>query len=90
MDQQSVIVDQFTTAMASIQEALTTLRYVEQRARGFEIEIKRVCFFLHLPLAGKDDFGYLVLVLYDVDDDISRGLWSDFSPVDAKWKKPVG
>ena len=36
------------------------------------------------------DFGYLVLVLYDVDDDISRGLWSDFSPVDAKWKKPVG
>ena len=30
------------------------------------------------------DFGYLVLALYDVDDDISRGLSFDFSLVDAK------
>ena len=36
------------------------------------------------------DFGSLVSALYDVDDDISRELWYDYSPVDAKGKKPVG
>ena len=35
------------------------------------------------------DFGTLISALYDVDDGISRGLWSDSSPVDAKGKKPV-
>ena len=36
------------------------------------------------------DFGSLVSALYYVEDGISRGLWSDSSPVDAKGKKPVG
>ena len=35
------------------------------------------------------DFGSLVLALYDVEDDISRGLWSDSSAIDAKRKKPI-
>ena len=35
------------------------------------------------------DFGTLISALYDVDDGISRGLWSDYSPIDAKGKKPV-
>ena len=30
------------------------------------------------------DFGSLVLALYDVEDGISRGLWSDSSAIDAK------
>ena len=34
------------------------------------------------------DFGSLVLALYDVEDDISRGLWTDSSPSDIKGKKP--
>ncbi|WJZ84118.1 hypothetical protein VitviT2T_003739 [Vitis vinifera] len=34
------------------------------------------------------DFGYLVMALYDVEDDISRGLWADSSPSDVKGKKP--
>ena len=34
------------------------------------------------------DFGSLVLALYDVEDDISRGLWADSSPSDVKGKKP--
>ena len=36
------------------------------------------------------DFGLLVLALYDVEDDISRGLWTDSSPSDVKGKKPFG
>ena len=36
------------------------------------------------------DFGSLVSALYDMDDDISIGLWSYSSLVDAKGKKPVG
>ena len=34
------------------------------------------------------NFGSLVLALYDVEDGILRGLWIDFSHVDAKGKKP--
>ena len=34
------------------------------------------------------DFDSLVLALYDVEDDISRGLWTDVSHIDAKGKKP--
>ncbi|KAL6347507.1 hypothetical protein AAG906_026029 [Vitis piasezkii] len=36
------------------------------------------------------DFSSLVLALYDVEDGISRGLWTDFSPTDVKGKKPLG
>ena len=36
------------------------------------------------------DFGYLVLALYDVDDCISRGLWTYSSPTDVKGKKQFG
>ena len=36
------------------------------------------------------DFRSLFLALYDVTDDISRGLWTDYSSTDAKEKKPVG
>ena len=36
------------------------------------------------------DFGSLVLALYDVEDGISRGLWTDSSPSDVKGKKPFG
>ncbi|RVW29023.1 hypothetical protein CK203_088881 [Vitis vinifera] len=36
------------------------------------------------------DFGSLVMVLYDVEDGISRGLWADSSPSDVKRKKPFG
>ena len=34
------------------------------------------------------DFGSLVLALYDVEDGISRGLWTDSSLGDVKGKKP--
>ncbi|XP_059596905.1 uncharacterized protein LOC100853045 [Vitis vinifera] len=34
------------------------------------------------------DFGFLVMALYDVEDGISRGLWTDSSPSDIKGKKP--
>ncbi|RVW49198.1 hypothetical protein CK203_087456 [Vitis vinifera] len=33
------------------------------------------------------NFGSLVLALYDVEDDISRGLWTDSSPSGIKGKK---
>ena len=33
------------------------------------------------------NFGSLVLALYDVKDDIFRGLWTDSSPNDVKGKK---
>ena len=36
------------------------------------------------------NFGSLVLALYDVEDGISGGLWTDSSPSDVKWKKPFG
>ena len=36
------------------------------------------------------DFGSLVLALYDVENGISRGLWTDSSPSDVKKKKPFG
>ena len=36
------------------------------------------------------DFGYLVLALYDVEDGISRCLWTDSSLADVKGKKPFG
>ena len=32
----------------------------------------------------------LVLALYDVDDSISRSLWTNSSPVDVKGNKPSG
>ncbi|RVW99839.1 hypothetical protein CK203_029224 [Vitis vinifera] len=34
------------------------------------------------------DFGSLVMALYDVEDNISRELWTDSSPSDIKGKKP--
>ena len=34
------------------------------------------------------DFDSLVLALYDVEDDILRGLWTYASPTDVKGKKP--
>ena len=34
------------------------------------------------------NFGSLVMALYDVEDNISRGLWTDSSPSDIKGKKP--
>ena len=36
------------------------------------------------------DFGSLVLALYDVEDGISKGLWTNSSPSDVKGKKPFG
>ena len=36
------------------------------------------------------DFGSLVLALYNVEDGISRGLWTNSSPSDVKGKKPFG
>ena len=36
------------------------------------------------------DFRSLVLSLYDVEDGISKGLWTDSSPSDVKGKKPFG
>ena len=36
------------------------------------------------------DFGYLVLALYDVEDGISRILWTDSSSSEVKGKKPFG
>ncbi|RVW61212.1 hypothetical protein CK203_020603 [Vitis vinifera] len=35
------------------------------------------------------DFGSLVMALYDVEDGISRGLWTDSSPSDIKWRLQV-
>ncbi|KAL6318646.1 hypothetical protein AAG906_000724 [Vitis piasezkii] len=34
------------------------------------------------------DFDSLVLAIYDVEDGISKGLWTDSSPSDVKGKKP--
>ena len=36
------------------------------------------------------DFGSVVLALYDVEDGISRDLWTNSSPSDVKRKKPSG
>ena len=36
------------------------------------------------------DFGSLVLALYDVEDGISKGLWTYSSPSNVKGKKPFG
>ena len=36
------------------------------------------------------NFGSLVLALYDVEDGISRGLWTDSSLTNVKGKKPLG
>ena len=42
----------------------------------------------HVVGAPFTDFGSLVMALYDVEDSISRGLWTDSSPSDIKGKKP--
>ena len=34
------------------------------------------------------DFSPLVLALYDVEDGISKGLWTNSSPTDVKGNKP--
>ena len=44
----------------------------------------------HVVKVPSTNFRSLIPTLYDVDDGISRGLWSDSSPVDAKGKKLVG
>ena len=36
------------------------------------------------------DFSPLVLALYDVEDGISKGLWTNSSPTDVKGNKPFG
>ncbi|RVW71175.1 hypothetical protein CK203_054405 [Vitis vinifera] len=41
----------------------------------------------HVVEASFTDFGSLVMALYDVEDGISRGLWTDSSPSDIKGKK---
>ena len=47
-------------------------------------------FALHLIGFPHIDFGSLVHALYDIDDGITRGLWSESSPSDSKGKKPLG
>ena len=47
-------------------------------------------FALHLIRFPHIDFGSLVHALYDIDDGITRGLWSESSPSDSKGKKPLG
>ncbi|RVW68309.1 hypothetical protein CK203_061276 [Vitis vinifera] len=42
----------------------------------------------HVVGAPFTDFGSLVMALYDVEDGISRGLWTNSSPSDTKGKKP--
>ena len=42
----------------------------------------------HVVGAPFTDFGSLVLALYNVEDGISRGLWTDSSLSDIKGKKP--
>ncbi|RVW12041.1 hypothetical protein CK203_087291 [Vitis vinifera] len=42
----------------------------------------------HVVGAPFTDFGSLVMALYDVEDGISRGLWTDSSSSDVKGKKP--
>ncbi|RVW98084.1 Pro-Pol polyprotein [Vitis vinifera] len=42
----------------------------------------------HVVGAPFTDFRSLVMALYDVEDGISRGLWTDSSPSDVKGKKP--
>ncbi|RVW73349.1 hypothetical protein CK203_057738 [Vitis vinifera] len=133
MDQQVVMVDQFTTTMASIQEALSNLSsaawddlegiLVASLPAKFRMpEIERCtgvgCPHIHLLLykvvdrpseidqiqmvlrslqpriarhvvgVPFTDFDSLVLALYDVEDDILRGLWTYASPTDVKGKKP--
>lgn len=44
----------------------------------------------HVVKVSFTDFRSLFLALYDVKDDISRGLWTDSSSANAKEKKPVG
>ncbi|RVW82086.1 hypothetical protein CK203_052462 [Vitis vinifera] len=36
-----------------------------------------------------EDFGSLVLALYDIEDAISRGLWTNSSPSDVKGEEPL-
>ena len=48
-------------------------------------------FARHMTRVPFQDFRSLVQALFDVDDDISRGLWSDITPFpDTKWKGIVG
>nr|CAN62677.1 hypothetical protein VITISV_002829 [Vitis vinifera] len=97
MDSQIVTVDQFAEAMASIQEAITSLgrRIDGQQAQPLERDqIQMVLRSLQPRIARHvvgvpfADFGSLVLALYDVEDGISRGSWTDSSPSDIKGKKP--
>ena len=53
--------------------------------RSLQLRISR-----HVVGVPFTDFRSLVLALYDVEDDISRGLWADSSPSDVKGKKPFG
>ena len=39
-----------------------------------------------VPFTG---FGSLVLALYEVEESISKGLWTDSPPSDVKGKKPI-
>ncbi|RVW90962.1 hypothetical protein CK203_044193 [Vitis vinifera] len=56
---------------------------VQMVLRSLQLRVTR--HVVGVPFA---DFGSLVLALYDVEDSISRGLWTDSSPNDIKGKKP--
>ena len=44
----------------------------------------------HVVEVSFTDFNPLVLALYDVEDGISKGLWTNSSPTDVKGNKPFG
>ena len=46
-------------------------------------------FALHLMGFSHIDFGSLVHALYNIEEGITRGLWSESSPSDSKGKKPL-
>ena len=50
--------------------------------RSLQLKIAR-----HVVGVPFTDFGSLISTLYDMEDGISIGLWSNSSPVDAKGEK---
>ncbi|RVW29874.1 hypothetical protein CK203_102244 [Vitis vinifera] len=82
-------------------DAHARMDYIEQRMRqlrvsdGFavwdDLEGMPVASLLaKFRMSDIERFWFVGLALYDVEDDISRGLWTDSSPSDVKGKKPFG
>ena len=79
----SSLISRWRGKIAEIIDRPQEMDQIQMVLRSLQPRISR-----HVVRVPFTNFGSLVLALHDVEDGISRGLWTDSSPSNVKGKKP--